>query len=82
MPNFNRLYALTTLTLVIYATAAQYAVAQSPLVGDDTPLRADLNEAVHFIPVTVTGLHGLTRSGLFVVTSYRPSGPGSFPVIV
>jgi dienelactone hydrolase len=77
-----RLCVFTALASLICAAGAQHAAAQSPLVGADTPLRADLNEAVHFIPVTVTGLHGLTRSGLFIVTSYHPSGTGPFPAIV
>jgi hypothetical protein len=77
-----RLCVFTALASLICAAGAQHAAAQSPLVGADTPLRADLNEAVYFIPVTVTGLHGLTRSGLFIVTSYHPSGTGPFPAIV
>lgn len=46
------------------------------------PPRADLNETFVSIPVTVRGLHGQTRTGSMILTSYRPNGGGPFPAVI
>ena len=50
------------------------AWAQSPAL--------DLREQVFDIPLSVTGLDGITISGTFKLSTFRPAGDGPFPVIV
>lgn len=73
---------VAALVWIVCAFGVEHVNAQSPIMGDNAPLRTDLNEAVHLIPVTVTGLHGMKRSGLMIMTDYHPSGPGPFPAVI
>jgi dienelactone hydrolase len=50
--------------------------------GFAEPLRADLNETIDRMRVTVTGLNRVTRTGNMILTHYRPSGSGLYPAVV
>lgn len=50
--------------------------------GFAEPPSRDLNETIAKLPVTVTGLNGITRTGDIIVTHYRPGGRGPFPTLV
>lgn len=45
-------------------------------------LDGTLREAVIHVPVSVPDLHGRTISGELLVSTFRPPGPGPFPLVV
>lgn len=45
-------------------------------------LSRTLNEAVYSVPITVTPIEGSAAETEFTLTTFRPGGPGPFPVVV
>lgn len=45
-------------------------------------LSRTLNEAVHAVPIAVSSPDGATADIEFTLTTFRPAGPGPFPVVV
>ncbi|OWQ86876.1 hypothetical protein CDN99_19395 [Roseateles aquatilis] len=64
---------------------AQSASAPAPTEELQAPperLAADIREAVVRVPVTVEDAFGRDISGDLLVTTFRPPGPGPFPLVV
>jgi dienelactone hydrolase len=61
--------------LAAFALAAATAHAQQNLA-------ADINETVFRLPTTVKNIYGQVFTGEMIVTQYKPSGEGPFPIAV
>jgi len=86
-----KLLALSLAALVTaLAASAPEARAQDATVGESVPatpgasvrLAADIREAVVRVPVSVENHIGRTIQADVVVTTFRPAGPGPFPLAV
>jgi len=86
----RRLALLALAGLAAHAAAQLEAPAAAsaapPLASASAPaairLARDLNEEVHRLPVSVTDLAGRRETVDIALTSYRPNGPGPFPLVV
>ncbi|WP_442781479.1 alpha/beta hydrolase family protein [Collimonas fungivorans] len=46
------------------------------------PLATDIDETVTKLPVTVKNLYGRSYTGEVIVTRFKPTGPGPFPIVI
>ena len=69
--------------VAILAAGAWSARAQmiAPPGPDPTP-DAKLNEEIVRLPLTIDLPSGVTHKGEFVLTTFRPNGPGPFPAVI
>jgi dienelactone hydrolase len=68
---------LAGLAAAVAATAALLASAQEP-----ERLQADVREAIVRVPARVEDAFGKPAQGDLLVTTFRPPGPGPFPLVV
>ncbi len=70
--SFVRLLSIAGLALNCLVSSAQ----------EPAPLQADIREAIIHVPSQVKDAFGKTISGDQLVTTFRPAGPGPFPLVV
>lgn len=81
------LAALAALAMAASLLGAPGVRAQDATLGEATPpvpgkLATDIREAVVRVPVAVEDHHARTLRGDLIVTTFRPAGPGPFPLVV
>ncbi|HSD36320.1 MAG TPA: hypothetical protein VLC92_02360 [Rhodocyclaceae bacterium] len=54
----------------------------APVFAADVVLANELNEAVVKLPISVSLRNGSTSNGEMLLTSFKPAGPGPFPVAI
>lgn len=69
------------ITLIASATVA-HAQAPEPAASAPERLQADVREAIVRVPVRVEDAFGKAVAGELPVTTFRPAGPGPFPLAV
>jgi dienelactone hydrolase len=72
-------FGLTRLFAAGLGMALQLA---TPAYATDTLLASELNEAVVKLPISVSLRDGSTSSGEMLLTTYKPAGPGPFPIAI
>ena len=82
MSNTIRKPVSTALALLLAAASPAAAQVAPGAVGEPVKLAADLFETVAQVPVTVPLHGGGNRSGNMIVTHFRPTGAGPFPLVV
>jgi dienelactone hydrolase len=83
LSNFIKILA-TCLHIFASPLAAQHSLQVESVAEDASllALAADLSETIVRLPVTAPLLGGKQHAGYFVVTHFRPPGPGPFPVVI
>lgn len=70
------------LAAALLASGATQAQAQAQPAPDAERLHLDVREQIVRVPVEVKDAFGNVAKGELLVTTFRPSGPGPFPLVV
>lgn len=74
--------AWAVLSSAVQAQAPAAAVPAAAAASAPERLQADVREAIVRVPARVEDAFGKTVQGELVVTTFRPPGPGPFPLVV
>ena len=71
---------LTGLCMFAAPAPAQRAAPATPRV--EPPIATEISETVTRLPITIRLLNRGPHSGEFIVTHFKPAGPGPFPAVI